>query len=95
MIIVLLTHLTSATQREAHMPGHRAFIKTQRDEGKLMMAGPLSDGEGGVLLFSTSKEEAQARMLNDPFIVHGVSSYECIAFDMKIAHPEIEKGLAV
>lgn len=58
---------------EAHMQAHRAYHARLRDEGKLLMCGPLQDGSGALVVLSVgSQREAEALTNNDPLVRHNV-----------------------
>ena len=60
--------------RQAHLEAHRAYLGRLKEQGKLLMAGPLTDGSGGLVVFNevASQQEAAALSSNDPFVRHGV-----------------------
>ncbi len=53
---------------------HLAFLKSQREGGKMVVGGPFKDGSGdslGLLIFATTPEEASQIVAQDPFVVAG------------------------
>ncbi len=59
--------------RETHLPAHRAYLAKLKDEGKLLMSGPLRDGTGALIVFSVAtQQEAEALTANDPLVRAGV-----------------------
>lgn len=56
------------------IPRHLAFLKSQREAGKMVVGGPFKDGSGdslGLLIFATTPEEASQIVAQDPFVVAG------------------------
>jgi uncharacterized protein YciI len=53
-------------------PSHREYIARLSDEGKIVAAGPLADGTGGLFIYS-AKDEEEARTLakQDPYSTMG------------------------
>ena len=64
----------NATGIQPVIPRHLAFLKSQRDTGKLAVGGPFKDGSGdslGLLIFATTPEEASQIVAQDPFVLAG------------------------
>ena len=58
---------------------HVDHLKALDHQGKLIFSGPFKHHEGGVvIIYATSKEEAQKIALLDPFIKEGFKTYEII-----------------
>ncbi|WDI30781.1 YciI family protein [Hyphococcus flavus] len=75
--------ITDAERRNELFAGHFANIRNLAEEGKLVLAGPLSNGtnERGLYVLNVETiEDAQALMENDPTIVAGVFTAEYINF---------------
>jgi uncharacterized protein YciI len=54
-------------------PAHWAYDQTLKGAGKLALAGPFANDEGGLFVYSAaSAEEAMAFARHDPFAVEGV-----------------------
>ncbi|MBI2919396.1 MAG: hypothetical protein HYY01_15595 [Chloroflexi bacterium] len=69
---------------EAHMQAHRAYHARLRDEGKLLMCGPLLDGSGALVVLSVgSLQEAEAVTGNDPLVRHGVYKSRVMAWSVR------------
>ena len=60
----------STAEENAVMGEHFAYLKAALDEGRLVLAGPATDGEfPGVVVFEADDEaEARAFMENDPSV---------------------------
>jgi len=53
---------------------HHAYLRDQREAGKMAVGGPFKDGTGdsvGLLIFATTPEEASQIVAQDPFVVAG------------------------
>jgi uncharacterized protein YciI len=59
-------------------PAHWEYDRTLRTDGKLALAGPFANDEGGLFVYnSVRKEEAVSYLKQDPFALEGVfASYE-------------------
>ena len=97
MFVVLLHYQVPLEQVDAHIEGHHAFLKKYYDEGKFILSGPRVPREkGGLIIMDASMRGRVAQIMNeDPFIQHGVATYEMIAFEPSQFHefltPLIEK----
>ncbi|MBI2919398.1 MAG: hypothetical protein HYY01_15605 [Chloroflexi bacterium] len=70
--------------RETHLPAHRAYLTRLRDEGKLLMSGPLVDGSGALVVFSAgSQQEAETLTSNDPLVRYGVYKSRIMAWSIR------------
>lgn len=81
MFAVLLTYTAPLTEIDRHVPGHRAWLGTQYDAGRLLASGPRTPRTGGVLLFATMpRAELDAALAEDPFTAHGLADRQIIEF---------------
>lgn len=54
-------------------PAHRAGLAKLRDEGKLLLSGPLADMKGGLTIFNAeSADEVDAILKADIYTEHGI-----------------------
>lgn len=59
--------------RERYRTEHRERLKQKDHEGRLILAGPFSDGSGSLLIFEAeSVEEIQKFMEEDPYVKYRV-----------------------
>jgi uncharacterized protein YciI len=90
MYVVLLRFSTNKAQAPEHMAGHRAWIKKGVDEGVFLLVGSIRQGQGGAILAAGPSPEAlQARIDEDPFVVHQIVKAEIIDIDPNITAPEL------
>lgn len=79
MFIVLLKFSDNKAQASEFMEGHNEWIKRGFDDGVFLLVGSLQPGlGGGIMAHNTSLEDLQARVNNDPFVVHNVVSAEIL-----------------
>ncbi len=79
-----------AELRPVHRPAHLKNLEPLVREGRVVLAGPLTDGAGSlIVLRADSQEEAERIAREDPYTVHGIfESVEVHPF--KIVFPEGE-----
>ncbi len=67
------TYIEDLAAVSAIRPSHREYIARLSDQGKIVAAGPLADGTGGLFIYSVETEE-EARYLaeQDPYSTMGV-----------------------
>ena len=62
-----------AARRKLHRPEHLAKLDVLASENRVILAGPLTDGTGSLIVISAeSLAEAEALAKNDPYTVNGV-----------------------
>lgn len=60
-------------KRPLHRPAHLEHLRPLAAAGKIVLAGPLTDGTGSLIVLATdSAEEAWATVARDPYVIHGV-----------------------
>ncbi|HLR63039.1 MAG TPA: YciI family protein [Lentibacillus sp.] len=58
-------------------PQHLAFLKQMRDEKKILMNGPFTDGAGGLVIYAADNlDEATSYLKQDPYIINGARDWE-------------------
>jgi len=56
-------------------PDHLAYMQSLHSEGKVLLAGPVGDGSGAmVVLHVDSEDEAQTIVEGDPYTAAGVGA---------------------
>ncbi|MBI4400795.1 MAG: YciI family protein [Nitrospirae bacterium] len=59
--------------RKIHRPAHLAKLETLDAQGRVVLAGPLTDKAGSLIVIEAdSLEEAEAFAKEDPYTVNGV-----------------------
>jgi uncharacterized protein YciI len=60
-------------KRKIHRPAHLANLEPLDREGRVILAGPLTDKAGSLLVLEfNSREEAEQFARQDPYTIHGV-----------------------
>ena len=61
------------TKRKIHRSAHLAKIEPLDMQGRIVLAGPLSDKTGSLIVIEAdSLEEAQRFAREDPYTIHGI-----------------------
>jgi len=60
-------------KRKIHRPAHLANLEPLNRAGRVILAGPLTDKAGSLLVLEfDSQEEAELFARHDPYTIHGV-----------------------
>lgn len=60
-------------KRKMYRPAHLANLEPLDSEGRVILAGPLTDKTGSLLVLDfENRDEAEQFAKNDPYMVHGV-----------------------
>lgn len=79
MYVVLLRFSGAKAKAAEFMEGHKAWIKRGFDDGVFVMTGTVQPNQGGlVMAANTSREDLEARVGADPFVVQGVVTAEIL-----------------
>jgi len=95
-VIVFLHHKSdkpelSKEQVDKIMEGHFANIKKLASEGKLLVAGPF-EGGGGIFIFnSTSVDEVNEWLKNDPGVANKRWNVELLPYRARLGNPQLVK----
>ncbi len=74
---IVLTYTRPIEEVNLHLDSHKAWLAAQLKQGRVICAGPLAAGGGGLILASCADEaELHAMMAQDAFISQGVASYQ-------------------
>lgn len=84
-MIVYAVLLRNAGQDGAQLlQAHIDYLTDLRGQGVVLANGRLLNGWGGIVLYrAASLEEARALVERDPFVQHGIRSYELFEWDVK------------
>ena len=95
MFLVLLTYTKPLEVVDTHIPAHREFLTRNYETGLFLLSGRKEPRDGGVILVkASSAQELQDVLAEDPFLVHGVASYQLIQFIPTMAAPTLEALVA-
>jgi uncharacterized protein len=62
-------------KRKIHRPAHLANLEPLVKEGRVVLAGPLTDRTGSLLVLEfDTREDAERFASEDPYTIHGVFS---------------------
>lgn len=63
---------------------HTEYLTNLMNEGKVVAAGPFTDGSGGMVLYeAASFDEAKCLVEGDPFVSEGARAYELVEWSIK------------
>ena len=75
--VYMLSHIPGRTRSEDLVREHVAHLELLDEKGKLVLCGPFSDYNGGMVIINASSyEEAQQIAESDPFIKSGAETFE-------------------
>jgi uncharacterized protein len=66
MVVVELRY-TDTAERLALRPRHREILGSLYAEGEIALAGPFDDGNGAMVVFTTSRERVDEILASDPY----------------------------
>ena len=82
MFLFLLTYIKPLPEVERFLPEHIRYLDRQYRAGRFLCSGRKIPRTGGIILCNCStREEAEALMVQDPFYVEGIAQYELIEFE--------------
>ncbi|VAX43247.1 YCII-related domain protein [Acinetobacter calcoaceticus] len=92
MIVVTLTYKKPLAEVDAALKGHIAFLDHYYEQRKFLASGRRENRVGGVILvLSSSIQEVEEIMKNDPFYIHGVADYDFMWFEPSKSLEEIKE----
>ena len=66
-------------------PAHAEWVKAHVDAGKLILAGRLESGDGGILVTSDiGALEADEMTATDPYVLAGAARYDRTSFNATV-----------
>jgi len=88
--VALLRFSANKAAAEEHMTGHQSWIRQGMEDGVFLLVGSIEPGQGGaVLATGIAREEFQARIAEDPFVVHDVVAAEVIEVAPNLTDPRL------
>lgn len=75
MLFVIIGHDArgAAERRPIHRPAHLAHLEEIAKAGKLILAGPLTDGAGSLIVVDAeSQAEVWEAVARDPYVRNGI-----------------------
>lgn len=81
MFIVELTYKVELSQVEPHFEAHMAYVGEHYASGQFVASGKKVPRTGGVIFMTASnREQAEAIVKQDPFVIHDIADYRLIEF---------------
>lgn len=75
MLFVIIGHDSrqAKEQRPIHRPAHLAHLEPLSQAGRVILAGPLTDGAGSLIVVEAESLGAVWELVGrDPYVVHGI-----------------------
>lgn len=82
MYLVKITYAAPMDEINQHLPAHRDWLVANVAAQRFIVAGPLDDRSGGLILaHCDSRAELDAILAEDAYHKHQVANYEVLAFN--------------
>jgi uncharacterized protein YciI len=89
LYFVTLTYRRPLDEVNLHLATHKAWLARHLQEGRIVFAGPLEEGTGGVILARCDSRDELDRMLAaDSFVTQAVVDSRVQAFKAALKLPE-------
>jgi uncharacterized protein len=75
MLFVIIGHdaRDAKEKRPQHRPAHLAHLEPLARQGKVVLAGPLTDGEGSLIVVEAESRAAVWELVGrDPYVTNGI-----------------------
>lgn len=90
MFIVFLKFSAHQSRAASLMDGHKRWIQRGFDDGVFLLVGSLEPDAGGcILASSTSRDDLEQRLRDDPFVAEDVVSIEIHEIDAARTDPRL------
>lgn len=79
MLFVIIGHDApdAKDKRPRHRAAHLAHLDPLATAGKVLLAGPFTDGAGSLIVVDVdSRADVWKLMANDPYVINGI--FECV-----------------
>ena len=81
MFVIELTYKGALPEIDRHMKAHVAFLNQQYAAGRFVVSGRKIPREGGIIVATGgTREEIEALMREDPFVVRGLAEVRVVEF---------------
>jgi uncharacterized protein YciI len=92
MFVVLLTYERPLAEIDRAMQAHVAFLEEGYRAGLFLACGRQVPRRGGVILaVAASREDLEAFVERDPFVLEGLASFEIVEFRTSLHHPALSR----
>ncbi|GAA4892029.1 YciI family protein [Streptomyces coeruleoprunus] len=90
MYVALLRFSANKSAAAEYMAEHQNWIRQGVEDGVFLLVGSIQPGQGGaVLATGVTLEEFQARVAEDPFVIHDVVAAEVIEIAPNLTDPRL------
>jgi len=94
MFVIELIYKADLADIDAQMTPHVAFLKKYYAAGNFLASGRKIPRDGGIILAAgKSRQQIEAIVEEDPFVVHGLADYRIIEFRVSQRANDIQKRL--
>lgn len=77
LFTITLTYIRPIEDIKTHLDAHKAWLVRHIEAGNIIFAGPLAEGNGGlVLAYGESLEYIQKMISEDPFAIFHLTSFD-------------------
>ena len=94
MVVIELTYVKPLDMVDKHLVAHCDFLDTYYKNNTFIASGPKIPREGGIILATCTKQEAEDLIKNDPFHAHGIAQYNITQFDPKRCNEKFKAALS-
>ncbi|HTX46424.1 MAG TPA: YciI family protein [Solirubrobacteraceae bacterium] len=71
--VLIYSYVEDVLERRApHREAHLAMIRAAKEDGRIVMSGPIGDPPNGALIVFTTREAAEEFVGADPYVEGGV-----------------------
>ncbi|WP_166675105.1 YciI family protein [Herbaspirillum huttiense] len=92
---VILNYLRPLEEVNQHLESHKAWLVANIKQARIILAGPLDDKSGGLVLANCAdRQELEQMMAHDSFISSGVAEYHAHACSPALASLEFPQHWA-
>lgn len=90
MFIVFLKFSHNQAKAGDYMEPHKAWIKSGLESGTFLLVGSLKPNKGGcIIAHNTSREELDAKINQDPFVIENIVSAEIHEISPAMANDQL------
>jgi uncharacterized protein YciI len=95
MFLIELTYKAALAEIDRHMKAHVAFLNRHYAAGRFVVSGRKVPREGGIILATGgTREEIEALMREDPFVVRGLAEVRVVEFRASQRAPDLPERMA-
>ena len=82
MVIIELTYKKALSKVDKYLSWHREFLDKYYATGAFIASGPKRPREGGVIIATFTKAEAEKVIVEDPFYQQQIADYRIVEFEV-------------